>query len=93
MIFRMVFDSGEFSERCVAQGSLHRRWVESVGSVAVVPRENSNDFEEVIKGMRLSNAVLYEYAIQLHCGGVSHNVLAWLEEAKSRKADMVGSEA
>ena len=89
----MVFDSGEFSERCVAQGSLHRRWVESVGSVAVVPRENSYDFEEVNISMQLSNAALYEYAIQLHCGGVSHNVLAWLEEAKSRKADMVGSEA
>ena len=86
----MVFDSGEFSERCVVQGSQHRRWV---GSVAVVPRENSYAFEEVNIGMQLSNAALYEYAIQLHCGGVSHNVLAWLEEAKSRKVDMVGSEA
>ena len=85
----MVFDSGEFSERCVVQGSQHRRWV---GSVAVVPRENSYDFEEVNIGMHLSNTALYEYAIQLHCG-VSHNVLAWLEEAKSRKADIVGSEA
>ena len=62
-IFRMVFDSVEFSERCVAQGSQHHCWVESVGSMAVVPRENSADFEEVNIGMQLSNTVLYESVI------------------------------